>query len=166
MRRNVLRFDGGNGPAQPCADARMKSAGMASARQCGRICAFAIALAVVSGCATDHSVGVVSVPSAAASAGMAPVAPDDRATDQLLRFVAKAGIGESAIVPNPAGSRLRVTVEKEYFSAAGFVCRRFSVAPAASLAGGGAKIRVACAEPDGWRLDPVAVGQGMRLIER
>ena len=74
---------------------------------------------------------------------------------EIARFVAGASPGQSATVRDPQRGQVRVRLEREYFSAAGVACRRFSLFPAAGQIGINGATGAACREADGWELDPV-----------
>jgi hypothetical protein len=80
----------------------------------------------------------------------APVRAAPRPSDPLLAFVAAASPGQSTSLEDPARGRIEVRLEREYDSADGVLCRRFTVVRGQDIA-----TRVACLTPEGWQLDPV-----------
>jgi hypothetical protein len=98
-------------------------------------------------------------PSAPPRISVTPLRDDLRpsaSSDDILSFVASAAPGQSGSVSDARRGRLHVILEREYYSAAGIVCRRFTVAPVSAKTGNEIETRVACQEPGGWRLDTIA----------
>jgi hypothetical protein len=102
----------------------------------------ALVLALVSGLA-----GCVAVDGGAVVVAPAPV------LSPLLAAVASARIGASRTVADPQFGTVRVTLDREYYSAAGVICRRFTLGELGST--GAAATRVACQETTGWSLVPL-----------
>lgn len=87
--------------------------------------------------------GTFNEPTPAMTAAPAAIA------SPLLSAVATAPIGTSLTVNDPQFGVVRVTLDREYNSAAGVPCRRFTLVGALAGQGG---TRVACRETAGWSL--------------
>jgi hypothetical protein len=76
----------------------------------------------------------------------------------LLALVTAGAPGQSNVVQDAAGRQWRVTLGREYFSAAGLTCRRLTMAAPGAR---DALSRAACHDAIGWHLDPIAVSVDM-----
>lgn len=126
-----------------------------SRRRLSAAIAFVLA---VSGCAVVHQ---AAAPGVAVSA--APSIEQSRQLPGLLEFVANAAPGQSRIFQDPTDGAVRVTVGRQYSSAAALLCRHFIFAP---LDGGTARAtqtRAVCRESDGWQLDPIGTTGAVRF---
>jgi hypothetical protein len=135
---------------------------IASRRNCGRARprrgALLAAAALLAGCHSTLLPGPTTEP--ASIRAPAPAAPIPQESE-LLRFVASAASGRSAVLFDARWGRVRVVAGGQYFSADGVVCRHFTVFPAGSDGETGA----ACREVEGWRLDPV-MSKGTAILAR
>jgi 17 kDa common-antigen outer membrane protein len=86
----------------------------------------------------------------AATAEPAAARPAPRPSDPVLAFVAAASAGQSTSLDDPTRGRIEVRLEREYDSADGVLCRRFTLMRRQDI-----KTGVACRTPEGWQLDPV-----------
>jgi hypothetical protein len=102
---------------------------------------------VCAGCASVMPVGT----GAPATAAVPPSPPED----ELLAFVVAASTGQSGVVQDPLRGRVRVHVDREYYSAEGIICRRFNVQPLTAQSAKTIETRAACQEPGGWRLTAI-----------
>jgi hypothetical protein len=85
-----------------------------------------------------------ATPQPAAARPMVPPA------DPLLAFVVAASPGQMTTLDEPGRGPVMVRLEREYYSADGISCRRFTV-----MRGSDIETRVACRGAAGWQLDPV-----------
>jgi hypothetical protein len=100
------------------------------------------------GCATPAPVAS-GAPAVVAAASPSP------AQDELLAFVVGASPGQSGIVQDPLHGRVRVRVDREYYSAEGLNCRRFNIEPLDARSAKTIETRAACREGGGWRLTAI-----------
>jgi hypothetical protein len=96
-----------------------------------------------------------ATPSPSPPPAPAPAAPAPAVPDAMLAFVESAVAGQSSVLLDPVTGRVRVVFEREYPSAAGIRCRRFTVTP--ETGAGLVETRIACREPGGWRMVDLGV---------
>jgi hypothetical protein len=115
---------------------------------------------LLTGCQAGNPFNLGASADTAAPISAVASPPAERPPDGLLEFIAGAAPGHAIVVQDPARGQWRVTMGREYFSAAGLTCRRFTMEAMASRQ---AAVRAACRDPSGWHLDAVALSEGMPL---
>ncbi len=94
-------------------------------------------------------------PVAAATVNPPAGAPSAAAPTGLLDFVVAAKPGQSSVIDDAVRGGQRVTMEREYPSAAGLLCRRFTTAPVNNPAA--VETHVACRDKASWHIADVTV---------
>jgi hypothetical protein len=110
---------------------------------------------LVTACTGD---GPLAVPAMLGGAVPPPAAAATPA-DPLAAFAANAVRGDSRVITESRLGTVRVTVGRDYDSAAGVVCRELVIEPATGPATGRSEIRAVCREAGGWRLSSVGAGR-------
>jgi len=105
--------------------------------------------------------GTLSLVLSAAACAPAPqpvvALPPPAPADPVIAFVSSGGIGQSAsLTESPGGGSVTVTIETQYYSALGQVCRTYAIARPAGVAQS-----LACQGASGWRTVPPLV-QGVQ----